>query len=559
MNHLQSFFKNKGIILLGTLLIIAIFLKTPLVQNYLARFIKNESTITHNPEQEITPEPIQPIKMIFTGDIMLNRGVETSVQKNYGGDFSKLFEKVSWFSNADIVFGNLEGPVSDVGNNVGSKYSFRMDPVVIPTLANLGFNVLSFANNHVGDWNVTAFNDTLRRLSESNIAIVGAGNNTTDAEQVRIIEKSGVKIGFLGFTDVGPNWMVAKENSAGILLASNPQRTEIITNAKSQVDFLIVSYHWGEEYVPFNTQQKTLAESSIDAGADMIIGHHPHVIQDYTTYKEKPIFYSLGNFIFDQHFSPETMRGLIVSATLDPETKDLSTIELFTSEQDKTYKIIETRIFEREGDAVLKKEPVAQKKSCPQPKDVNQANKWLFPVSQTVGLGNYIPSNLILIPTTIPTRNVSIDCLTSETVTALEKMITDAKALKLSLVVSSAFRSATIQQTLFTNNQTSNPNQLFPTVAKPEHSEHQLGTAVDFRSGSGVEFTLQGFTYSPEYTWMKEHAHEYGFVQSYPEGKESTTGYAAESWHWRYVGVMHATAIRDSGLTVYEYLKNLSE
>lgn len=559
MNHLQSFFKNKRIILLGTLLIIAIFLKTPLVQKYLTHFIKNEPTITHNLEQEIIPEPIQPIKMIFTGDIMLNRGVETSVQKNYGGDFSKLFEKVSWFSNADIVFGNLEGPVSDVGNNVGSKYSFRMDPVVIPTLANLGFNVLSFANNHVGDWNVTAFNDTLRRLSESNIAIVGAGNNTTDAEQVRIIEKSGIKIGFLGFTDVGPNWMVAKENSAGILLASNPRRTEIITNAKSQVDFLIVSYHWGEEYVPFNTRQKTLAESSIDAGADMIIGHHPHVIQDYTTYKEKPIFYSLGNFIFDQHFSPETMRGLIVSATLDPETKDLSTIELFTSEQDKTYKIIETRIFEREGDAVLKKEPVAQKKSCPQPKDVNQANKWLFPVSQTVGLGNYIPSNLILIPTTIPTRNVSIDCLTSETVTALEKMITDAKALKLSLVVSSAFRSATIQQTLFTNNQTSNPNQLFPTVAKPEHSEHQLGTAVDFRSGSGVEFTLQGFTYSPEYTWMKEHAHEYGFVQSYPEGKESITGYAAESWHWRYVGVTHATAIRDSGLTVYEYLKNLSE
>lgn len=559
MNHLQSFFKNKGIILLGTLLIIAIFLKTPLVQKYLTHFIKNESTVTHNPEQEIIPEPIQPIKMIFTGDIMLNRGVEISVQKNYGGDFSKLFEKVSWFSGADIVFGNLEGPVSDVGNNVGSKYSFRMDPAVIPTLANLGFNVLSFANNHVGDWNNTAFNDTLRRLSESKIAIVGAGNNATDAEQVRIIEKSGIKIGFLGFTDVGPNWMVAKENSAGILLASNPRRTEIITNAKSQVDFLIVSYHWGEEYVPFNTRQKTLAESSIDAGADMIIGHHPHVIQDYTTYKEKPIFYSLGNFIFDQHFSPETMRGLIVSATLDPETKDLSTIELFTSEQDKTYKIIETRIFEREGDAVLKKEPVAQKKSCPQPKDVNQANKWLFPVSQTVGLGNYIPSNLILIPTTIPTRNVSIDCLTSETVTALEKMITDAKALKLSLVVSSAFRSATIQQTLFTNNQTSNPNQLFPTVAKPEHSEHQLGTAVDFRSGSGVEFTLQGFTYSPEYTWMKEHAHEYGFVQSYPEGKESITGYAAESWHWRYVGVTHATAIRDSGLTVYEYLKNLSE
>ena len=102
-----------------------------------------------------------------------------------------------------------------------------------------------------------------------------------------------------------------------------------------------------------------------------------------------------------------------------------------------------------------------------------------------------------------------------------------------------------------------NPDQPFPSVAKPEHSEHQLGTALDFRSGSGVEFTLEAFGKSPEYVWLAEHAHEYGFVRSYPNGKESVTGYQAEPWHWRYVGIDHATQIKTAGITLYEHLKNL--
>ncbi len=558
MERFKLFINHKGLFWIIILLALVFFVRTPLVNHWLKKIIQSESVTTIIPKElPLSVEPPLPIKMVFTGDIMLDRGVKNSVIKNYNRDYTKLFENITWFKDADIVFGNLEGPVSDVGNNVGSKYSFRMDPAVIPALTRIGFNVFSFANNHVGDWNVAAFTDTLRRLVESNIIIVGAGNNTLETEQVRIIEKSGIKIGFLGFTDVGPNWMVAKENSAGILLASNPRRIEIINNAKSQVDFLIVSYHWGDEYKPFNERQKSLAESSIDAGADMIVGHHPHVIQDYTIYNDKLIFYSLGNFIFDQSFSPETMRGLIISATLDPITKSLTNIELLTSQQDKTYKIIETRPFERENDAILKKETTIKKPTCPKPADVSQVNKWLFPVSQELSIGNYIPNNLTVIPNTIPTRDVSFQCLTRETVTALEQMIIDTKKLSLSLIVSSAFRSATIQQTLFTNNQTVNPNQEFPTVAKPEHSEHQLGTVVDFRSGGNVAFTLQGFTQSPEYAWLKEHAHEYGFVQSYPEGKELITGYAAESWHWRYVGVENATAIHEGKLTVYEYLKNL--
>ena len=317
---------------------------------------------------------------------------------------------------------------------------------------------------------------------------------------------------------------------------------------------MIVSYHWGDEYKPFNNRQKSLAESSIDAGADLIIGHHPHVIQDYAEYKGKLIFYSLGNFIFDQSFSPETMHGMIVGITLNPDGT-YNNVDLQISEQDKTFKIVETREFDREADAILN--TVGKKAVCPKAKDLTQENKWLFPVSQDVGLGNYIPSNLQPIPKTIPIGGASLRCLTDTTITALEKMITDSKKAGLSLVITSAYRSAGIQQTLFSNNGAVNKNQLFPMVAKPEHSEHQLGTALDFKSGSDASFVLDAFEKSPEYTWLDNHAAEYGFVRSYPNDKELITGYKAEPWHWRYVGIENATAIKSSNLTTFEYLKSL--
>ncbi len=542
-----------GLIILGIFATIAIFLQTSFAKNWLSRISKSVSAITITPGEQKT-EPPKTITMTFVGDIMMTRGVEISVNKNYGGDFSKLFENVLEIRDADIAFANLEGAVSDTGNNVGSKYSFRMNPKILPILKDTGFDIVSFANNHVGDWNIAGFNDTLKRLRENNILFAGAGDNKADASTVKIIEKNGLKIGFIGFSDVGPNWIAATETNPGILLASDPKRLEIIKNAKTQVDFLIVSYHWGDEYKPFNNRQKTLAESSIDAGADLIIGHHPHVIQDYAEYKGKLIFYSLGNFIFDQSFSPETMHGMIVGITLNPDGT-YNNVDLQISEQDKTFKIVGTREFDREADAILN--TAGKKAICPKPKDLTQENKWLFPVSQDVGLGNYIPSNLQPIPETIPINGASIRCLTDTVIPALEKMITDSKKVGLSLIITSAYRSAGIQQTLFSNNESTNQSQLFPMVAKPEHSEHQLGTVLDFKSGSDASFVLDAFKKSPEYTWLDNHAAEYGFVRSYPDDKELITGYKAEPWHWRYVGVENAIAIKSSGLTPYEYLKSL--
>lgn len=258
------------------------------------------------------------VLLSFLGDIMLDRGVRSSVGKNFNGDYSKLFDKLTILKKSDIVFANLEGTASDKGDDGGSLYSFRMDPSVVPALRGAGINIVSVANNHIGDWGYTAFTDTLSRLKENEILYTGGGYNKEEAEKPAIIEKNDIKIGFLGFSDKGPAYMEAKSDKAGILLASDPNFDQIIKNAGAEVDYLIVSFHFGEEYEKtHNERQAELSHRAIDAGAKIVVGTHPHVIEDTEVYKGGYIFYSLGNFIFDQRFSKDTMEGMLAQVRLN--------------------------------------------------------------------------------------------------------------------------------------------------------------------------------------------------------------------------------------------------
>jgi len=253
----------------------------------------------------------------FGGDIMMDRGVENSVIKNFGNDYSALFEKLDLFKKSDIAFANLEGTASDQGADRKNLYSFRMSPAVIPALKGAGLSVLSVANNHVGDWGRPAYIDTLARLTENEIAYTGGGNNEMEAETPTIIEKYGMKIGFLAFSDVGPDWMQAGVDQAGLLIARDPRFEEIIQGAAAQVDYLVVSFHFGEEYKPIhNARQEYLAHLAVDNGAKIVIGHHPHVTQDTEVYKDSFIAYSLGNLVFDQSWSKPTMQGMILEIKL---------------------------------------------------------------------------------------------------------------------------------------------------------------------------------------------------------------------------------------------------
>lgn len=257
------------------------------------------------------------VSLLFAGDIQMDRGVRTQVEKNFGGDYNLFLNAIPLVKQTDISFANLEGPISDQGTNRGSAYSFRMDPAVAPALSGAGFDVLNVANNHAGDWGREAFIDTLTRLKDAHIAYTGGGMNRDEATQPVLLTRGGTRIGFLGFSDVGPSWLAVGSSTPGILLTSDPERNSIISNAKKQVDILVVSFHFGNEYETSpSKRQRDLARAAVESGADMVIGHHPHVVENTELYNGGLIAYSLGNFVFDQPFSTSTMEGLALSVGL---------------------------------------------------------------------------------------------------------------------------------------------------------------------------------------------------------------------------------------------------
>ncbi len=263
--------------------------------------------------------PDRDIKMIFVGDLMFDRGIKKKVDEKARGDYLFLFQYIKdILADADITFGNLEGPIAESGVLSGSKYSFRMHPDVARVLNFVGFDVVSFANNHAGDYGREAFLETFQHLGRAGIQLVGAGANTATAENPTVFLAGNTRIGFIGFSDVGPNWLESKEDGAGILLAKSPEFvSEVVRQARGKVDILIVSFHFGDEYkTKSNLRQQALAHAAIDAGAVFVVGHHPHVVEEIEKYNGGVIAYSLGNFIFDQAFSPETKKSLILEVTI---------------------------------------------------------------------------------------------------------------------------------------------------------------------------------------------------------------------------------------------------
>ena len=283
------------------------------------------------------------ISLILVGDIMLDRGVEYMIEKQGSGDYNAEggisgktsykfpFSKINdYLKRADVLFGNLEGPISDKGVKVGSIYSFRNNPKAIEGLVFSGFDILSVANNHIFDYGRKAMEDTFLRLKEAKIDYVGAGFNEKEAHSSLIKEIKGIKIAFLGYTNLGSEYWSAKGEKSGIAWLNEDNLKKDINSAKNQADLVVVSMHFGDEYMDLpNSEQKFFAHLAVDSGADLVLGHHPHVIQPIEQYKTGFIAYSLGNFIFDQGFSEKTMKGLILKVLIeDDKIKELIPLEI---------------------------------------------------------------------------------------------------------------------------------------------------------------------------------------------------------------------------------------
>lgn len=203
--------------------------------------------------------------------------------------------------STDITMVNQEFAFSDRGEAQDKQYTYRMSPARVKIFQELGIDIVTLANNHALDYGREALSDTFFTLESANIRYVGAGENLDRAKKLEVIEAQGKRIGFLGASRVIPvsDWNAGK-NISGMLTTYSPDiLLEEIKKGKEQCDFLIVYVHWGEEKENMpEDYQKIMARQYIDAGADAVVGSHPHVMQGVEYYKKKPILYSLGNYIF---------------------------------------------------------------------------------------------------------------------------------------------------------------------------------------------------------------------------------------------------------------------
>lgn len=276
------------------------------------------------PAYEIAEEPKpKETTLFFGGDIMLSRNVGTAIVN--ANDPTLPFKKIAdIIKKADISFANLESPFYDKGPRKTEGLIFKAEPNTIEGLTYAGIDVLSTANNHSYDQGKEGILFTSEWLRQHKIMPVGTGTNCSKG---LVKEANGIKYGYLAysysaFNDGGrvPDPMVCDWND-------REQVASDIAALNAAADFVIVSAHMGTEYKREpETANATAAHAAIDAGADLFIGHHPHWIQTIEEYKGKYIFYSLGNFVFDQMWSQDTREGLGVKMLF--KDKKLDRIEL---------------------------------------------------------------------------------------------------------------------------------------------------------------------------------------------------------------------------------------
>jgi len=275
--------------------------------------------IEENLENKSATSTETAVSLIAVGDVMLSRTVAKKIKDNKDVNYPFLKMK-EYLASADLVFANLETPITPGPVVSSGSMVFHADPGVEKALENNNFSIVSLANNHTPNYGQKGLLDTFKYLQSVDIEYVGAGENEQKANQPIIIEEKGLKIAFLAFNDrdVVPPSYGAGINRAGTALMDVAKMTNAVRQAKLQVDLVIVSMHSGNEYTEvINSSQSTFAHAAIDAGAELVIGHHPHVVQRIEKYQGKYIFYSLGNFVFDQMWSEDTRQGIAVKMFLN--------------------------------------------------------------------------------------------------------------------------------------------------------------------------------------------------------------------------------------------------
>lgn len=271
--------------------------------------------------QQTAGQEEQELVLSFAGDMMFDKSVAGFI-KSKGADYVfQGYEK--YLKSSDAVFGNLETALSSSGQPILDKeHTFRSDPQLADFLKKYNFTAMSLANNHSLDYGRSAFVESMKYLKDKGISYGGGGHNKKEAIDGVVFERKGLDIGFIAFTGVVPSvdWY-ATEKRPGIIGAYKVHEAEVlsaVSNLDARCDILVVSVHWGKEgSTAVRKQESELAHKLVDAGADVVMGHHPHVVHSFELYNNKLIMYSLGNFIFTTSYSEISNRTLLATARFD--------------------------------------------------------------------------------------------------------------------------------------------------------------------------------------------------------------------------------------------------
>ena len=268
--------------------------------------------VFHYPEKQVTYRLPLDTGVVFdfitfaaVGDVMLGNHTISYIKK-YGTIYPFAYtQKI--LKQAHIAFANLEAPFTKTGTRFDKRFTFKVPPEYAIGLVEAGFDVVTLANNHTLDYGIEGLGNTIKTLDSIGVAHCGAGLDLEQARKPAVIEKKGHRIAVLGYSMTFPQEFWAKDSAGGTCYPSLKYMKKSILECDSLYDFTVVTFHWGSELKNYPKQyQRDYAHQAIDCGADLVIGHHPHVLQGLEIYKNRLIAYSLGNFSFASYSNKAT-------------------------------------------------------------------------------------------------------------------------------------------------------------------------------------------------------------------------------------------------------------
>ena len=249
--------------------------------------------------------PLATVRLVAVGDILMHQDVKMAEAQTSGGFPALWADLVPLFQGADLAFGNLETPVAPTSGRPGRPFQFNAPAELPAALRASGFTVLSTANNHAFDQGRRGVVETLARLRQEKLTAIGSGEDRPHAEALQILERNGLKVAFLGFTDIFNLNLDRKATEPWVRPLDLEPALAAVRDARSRADIVVVSIHWGNEYQHSPTKrQRDIARKLVAAGCDLLLGHHPHVLQPIELMtvdgRRALVAYSLGNFISNQ-------------------------------------------------------------------------------------------------------------------------------------------------------------------------------------------------------------------------------------------------------------------